>query len=101
MKTGGRLAVAKWRFGKDALLQRVWTCEKDDPGDEVVEFVSGEEADDELERFISRQSFEGTVPVSDGRGVYGYEYETEGVTHRIEFWDCEEITYSEYEKGER
>ena len=86
--------IAEWRLGDDALIQ----CVTFDGGGEEVstEFMSGADADLLLAQILDLGY--GNEPISDERGIYGQRYAADN--SRIEFWDCDEQTWSEYEREE-
>lgn len=87
--------IAKWRLGKDSLIHRVWSLPFVEGDEPYVELVSGADATAELMWAVEADEVE---PLFDERGCYGYVYEDimEG-TNRVEFWDCDDESWSEYE----
>ena len=82
-----------WRFGSDALIQ--YTC-FNETGDELItESISGDEA-------WSRLCFSVNDPYAELLGfpdsVFGVKYKDGS---REEFWDCDEMTYSEYQEANK
>jgi len=96
--------VAKWKFGDNTLIQKVSFVMHNDAHDdegwheEFTEFISGKEATEELVDFFEKYTDpEIAIPITDERGVFGYAYkDIMGGMSKVEFWDCDEETYSEY-----
>ena len=87
------MRFAQWRLGDDALIQCVTF---DASGEELgTDEMSGKEAHEEL-RHAEEHFGEEHGPqewVADERGVYGY---VEAGGDRVEYWDCDEQSYSEW-----
>ena len=92
--------IAKWRYGDNALIQKVsFSMHDEEWVEEFTEFVSGKQADEELAEALNG-NIEGAieiVPVKDERGIYGYAYENIMCgLDKVEFWDCDEERWSEF-----
>ena len=87
------VSIQSWRNGGDSLIQCVVF---DKSGEEAyTEFMSGDAADDELSCAIADSQSGDRIGllVEDG-AVYGYTDSVDG--SRVEYWDCDEQTWSEY-----
>ena len=83
--------VAEWGNGGNALIQEVVFNAS---GEEIeVSMLSGKEATCLLEEELAYAP----ELIADGRGVYGVRY-SDGC--RVEYWDCDEQTWDEYEREE-